>query len=549
MITQSVQNRHTAQNGSILITVLVVLFVLSSVLGGVLTLSMQYYSLAEARIDREQAIYLAEAGIEAACQYVSEQGTMMPDEHSASGSIGAGSFSYTIEEKDNSFYEYDITAQGEVSDSARAIEVSGVRAATYAEFAFWVLDNGSIYFKSDEYFYGKIHTGSMPWFSGDPYFQDPFTTEASSYGGSIQNVTFDSGFYTETSNGDMADVDFDDMKTFAQTYPDTALLLSGATELTFDGTQVLITNEANGWDDEPYTLADEQLIYIASGYYTETSYVTNETTTYTTNSSYTSYETNSVLTYTTNYVTSYATNVVYEGQETTWVTITDKNGKTKTKKEKVDVYSTNIVEVVTAEIESGYTTQITESVAYDIESSTETVVTTVTGATEYLDGTLELNGGSLDGRLTIVTDDDIYINNHVEYAVDPLDDEANDADKDDALGLISGDDVIITGAAPDDINIHASIMATGTQSSDDGSFYVDNYSSYSPRGYINLLGGIVQEDRGAVGAFSTYTGQTTRSYAKNYIFDERFEGDPPPYFPPLQSKMTFESWKEVTPES
>lgn len=168
-----------------------------------------------------------------------------------------------------------------------------------------------------------------------------------------------------------------------------------------------------------------------------------------------------------------------------------------------------------------------------------------------------------------MTEDDISINDHIEYALNPLDEEAVAAaiatakaealakgekfDKstvaNDALGLISGDDVIITGSAPNNLNIHATIMATGATSSSKGSFYVDNYTSYNPRGFINLLGGIVQEERGPVGSFNSSTGQTTRSYDKNYTFDTRFEGTPPPYFPPLQSGVTYESWQETTPKS
>lgn len=492
--------KYPDKDGSILLTILLVMFILSLTMGSLLTLSSQYFYSTQHPIDSESAFYLAEAGIEAACSYVTEVGSLLPSSYSDNGTVGDGSFDFTITKTD--FYECDIVATGEVNGKKRSIKLEGVRSATYAKFAFFAEDNGSIYFKSGEEFFGHIHTDTKPWFSGNPIFNDVFTTKANGYAGNKSSVDFKEGFLTNKDMGSMADVDFNTMKTFAQNYPSDALLLTGETEIEFNENKMLITNADREWDKKSITMSDEQMIYIQDG-------------TIDTEEEYYSYVGNWKGNYA--YYGGYY-NGVYYGY---YYTGFGKNHGKYIKK-------------------------------------TKTV-------TKESPGTLDLNGGVIDGRVTIVAEDDISINDHIVYSLNPLDEDAvaeaiadakaeaiangTDFDKDkvvnDALGLISGDDVIITGSAPNNINIHATIMATGAKSSNDGSFYVSNYRNYSPRGYINLLGGIVQQERGAVGSFNSSTGKTTASYNKHYTFDARFESSPPPYFPPLQSGLTYESWQEI----
>ena len=76
-------------------------------------------------------------------------------------------------------------------------------------------------------------------------------------------------------------------------------------------------------------------------------------------------------------------------------------------------------------------------------------------------------GGALDGRLSLVSDYDLRITNHVRYAVHPTN------GSDDALGLIARHDVIVRANAPNDVDIFAHIIAEGsaTAVSDDSSAY------------------------------------------------------------------------------
>jgi hypothetical protein len=146
--------------------------------------------------------------------------------------------------------------------------------------------------------------------------------------------------------------------------------------------------------------------------------------------------------------------------------------------------------------------------------------------------------GSLDGRVTVVSDYDIWITNHVRYAVHPTN------GSDDALGLIAKHDIIVRTNAPNDVEIFAHLIAEGsaTASSSDGSFYVQNYDQGDPRGALNVYGGIVQFYRGAVG---TYSGSSvTHGYYKNYVFDTRFATAPPPHYPALTNEYVWTDWRD-----
>ena len=145
--------------------------------------------------------------------------------------------------------------------------------------------------------------------------------------------------------------------------------------------------------------------------------------------------------------------------------------------------------------------------------------------------------GKVDGRVTIVSEDDTYIQNHLTYAVYPTNSGANDA-----IGIVSKDDIWVNTSMPNNANIHAAMMATGQKSNDAGSFGVINHNSGSVRGNLNVMGSIVQEVRGAVGTFSG-SGIST-GYAKKYGFDQRFRENPPPFYPRLSTKLTLVDWRE-----
>lgn len=147
--------------------------------------------------------------------------------------------------------------------------------------------------------------------------------------------------------------------------------------------------------------------------------------------------------------------------------------------------------------------------------------------------------GRLDGRLTIAVENDIYITNHIIYASNPI----TNTSSDDALGLISKDDIVVWTNAPNNLNIYAAMLATGQANTNDpGSFGVQNHNTGSTRGDLNVWGSIVQDTRGAVGTQSG--GVVVTGFEKNYGYDTRFRLTAPPYYPRVATKVDFAGWRE-----
>ncbi len=142
-------------------------------------------------------------------------------------------------------------------------------------------------------------------------------------------------------------------------------------------------------------------------------------------------------------------------------------------------------------------------------------------------GVLYVNGGdvklqgSLRGQLTIGTSGDVQILNSVTYANDPRVTPSSQ----DILGIVAGNNVVISQSAPSDVEIDAAVMALNT------SFIVQNWAVGPPKGTLTVLGGIIQQKRGPVGTFSSSTGLRLSGYAKDYHYDRRMVSMVPPFFP------------------
>lgn len=190
--------------------------------------------------------------------------------------------------------------------------------------------------------------------------------------------------------------------------------------------------------------------------------------------------------------------------------------------------------------------------------------------------------GELDGRLTIAAKNNIYITGYdptkwehpeqltdkdrtkgIVYAKTPDDPEC-----DDMLGLIAGKNVEIlhygwlkddggwpesetrserigmrwrnvtveNDVAINDINIHAAIFTLN------GSFGFEKYDKGPYKGYINFVGSMFQNRRGAVGLVGR-----TNGYSKNYTYDERMRSVAPPNFiEPENAKWYIRNWGRIS---
>ena len=131
--------------------------------------------------------------------------------------------------------------------------------------------------------------------------------------------------------------------------------------------------------------------------------------------------------------------------------------------------------------------------------------------------------GTVNGDYTLHSEDDVRIIGDIRYHNDPR----NNPSSDDFLGIVSEKNTIVDKDAHraegnQDLDIHASIMALD----DEDSFYVENYNDGQSRGVLNILGGLIQFERGAVGLTNG------SGYLKNYTYDERYLGHAPRGFPP-----------------
>ena len=121
---------------------------------------------------------------------------------------------------------------------------------------------------------------------------------------------------------------------------------------------------------------------------------------------------------------------------------------------------------------------------------------------------------------TTIVGGKIYLDDDVVYKDNP-----QFGASDDVLGIVAEQEIFITDnvANSHDINIHAAMF------SQEKGFGSEHYSSRGPNGFINLLGGITQDSRMAVGTFSGST--ITSGFSKRYRYDSRLMVMSPPFFP------------------
>jgi hypothetical protein len=174
----------------------------------------------------------------------------------------------------------------------------------------------------------------------------------------------------------------------------------------------------------------------------------------------------------------------------------------------------------------------------------------------YVSGTTGISG-TLRGRVTLYATGSVAILRDTKYVTDP---SLNNCTAD-MLGVISGHDIMIADNAlqqplglsagyknmddTKDVFIQGVMMALST------AFGAENYSTgpenangcegtANGRGCIYLTGGIIQQNRGAVGL------TTGEGYAKRYSYDKCALYNPPPYFP-TTGRYTDNRYYEIDP--
>ncbi|MCX6135073.1 MAG: hypothetical protein NTU47_14765 [Ignavibacteriales bacterium] len=127
----------------------------------------------------------------------------------------------------------------------------------------------------------------------------------------------------------------------------------------------------------------------------------------------------------------------------------------------------------------------------------------------------------------------MYLDSSVAYCRNPLD----HPNPPDLLGLCAEDSIVITNNAnnANDVTIQGALFSLK------GGLGVEQYNNGDIRGRINLLGGISQKQRAAVGTLSG--GVVNSGFSKSYRYDDRMMNRNPPFYPTTGSYEIL-SWYE-----
>ena len=165
--------------------------------------------------------------------------------------------------------------------------------------------------------------------------------------------------------------------------------------------------------------------------------------------------------------------------------------------------------------------------AYNTKDTTKLISAMAPNGVIFVkNGTARIKG-TIKGQLTLGCDNvtkggSVYLDSSIAYKTNPNTNPLST----DIFGVVAENNFVIEDnlANRNSVTIQASIYCQA------GSFTADNYSTRPYCGYINLLGGIVQAVRGAVGIIGS-GGTISNGFSKSYSYDRRFLFSAPPNFP------------------
>ena len=276
---------HRGQQGSILVVVCA--FVLFSVwmVIGILDIASNTRRVSQEQVDMEKAMYVAEGGLERGARFMESNLVVVVSSATGctngSGSVGSGSYTFSIIRSNGASSTYLIVATGTVSSAlsgkgvTRVCSLLNVYQPTYAEFALWSATNGIIYFIDGEVFNGHVHADDELYFDasgGGPIFHSAVTSGASTYGiqnGALASIEMDQGLTLNSPQGSMADVDFSSAssKSLKSIATSSGLVLTGPSTITFNGGTLSIINSVKGWSTShpgSYSISGDTIIYAAN---------------------------------------------------------------------------------------------------------------------------------------------------------------------------------------------------------------------------------------------------------------------------------------------
>lgn len=153
--------------------------------------------------------------------------------------------------------------------------------------------------------------------------------------------------------------------------------------------------------------------------------------------------------------------------------------------------------------------------------------TAVVNGIIYADNAVVRMKGTVKGQYSVVaagsttSKGKVFLDDNIVYDKDPRIFSGST----DMLGIVAKNEVLIT----QNLANLTSIDIMGSIYVQNGGFGAENFATRPISGNINLLGGIIQNTRRAVGTFSGTS--IVSGFAKRYMYDTRFMTASPPFFP------------------
>jgi hypothetical protein len=165
--------------------------------------------------------------------------------------------------------------------------------------------------------------------------------------------------------------------------------------------------------------------------------------------------------------------------------------------------------------------------AWNTKDTTKAIAKMAPNGVLFVKGGTARIRGTISGQYTlgcsqVTKGGSVYLDSSITYKTDP---NINPASTD-IFGVVTQNNIVIT----DNKANKSGITIDGSLYSQAGSFTAENYSTRAYSGYINLLGGIIQAVRGAVGIIGG-DGTISNGFSKLYSYDRRFMFSAPPNFP------------------
>ncbi len=464
-------------------------------------------------IDRDTAISFLSNPMRLLTKYIPYFNNRFPQDSFKAAALLGGKGTYKVRYKITPFdtavssngfvftYKYAVTSEGKYADPIKgfnqktnsitgsfSIDLNRPSFAQYALFRHLTTSTGGsqLYFAGGEKFNGPVHTNGKPGFSGAPTFNGPFTSSWASYATSSRinnaNPVFNGGSQwgvpaialpTNSFSQERASLGGDPNNTTAMSNSDkrTALGLGGSGALP---TGVYYPTSGGNLTGGVYVQGTLDSLKLSRGTNGEQIYR------------------------------------LLQGATTTTVTVDYVNNQT-----------------------------IINGTTY---SGRPNGALYVVGAVNWLGGTSRTAAAvSANTQVTMATTGDVLIKNDIIYEgatfkdvngvvlSDPTVAEAVadiDAGAINTLGIFSsGGSVKLGIGAPNNINVHATIMASGVNKG------FGSADLSTPHGTIKLLGGIIEYQSQTVGTLGA-GGVLSGGYSRRYYYDNRYAtGFSPPFFP------------------